>query len=88
MSDLEETYVRLAQTVLPDGSLVDREWTPAERYRLFARGFRDGAGTRGVRKECAGLGAYERGYAEGREATYKACADYAALVGYTPTVLR
>lgn len=84
----EEVYERMAQTVLPDGTIINRPWQANERYQLFARGFRDGAGTKPMRKDHMGLGAYDRGYAEGVAATKAACAAYAKEVNYTPAILR
>ena len=83
-----EQNKRLAQTKMPNGTVVDRPWTSGERYQLYRRGFRDGAGGRGVRHECEGLGAYDRGYAEGRATASAAISAYAQEIGYTPTILR
>jgi hypothetical protein len=83
-----EKNKRLAQTRLPGGKLVEREWTAHERYMLYASGFKDGAGVRPIDKEREGLGAYDRGYADGRLARSNAIASYANEVGYRPTILR
>jgi len=79
----EEKYKRLATT-----HGIKRPWTPHERYMLFARGFRDGAGTKAMRKDHEGLGAYDRGYAAGQAAAHAAVAAYAKEIGYEPTILR
>lgn len=84
----EEKNSRLAQTKLPDGTVVEREWTPHERYMLYSRGFKDGAGVKAMRKDCEGLGAYERGYDEGRRSLNQHVGAYAKEIGYIPTVLR
>lgn len=80
----KETYVRLSRDI--DG--VEHEWSPRERYMLFVRGFRDGCAVKAMRRDCVGLGAYDRGYAEGRASANVAVAAYAAEIGYEPTVLR
>lgn len=84
----EEKYKRLAQTRLPSGKIVEREWTPHERFQLYAAGFRDGAGNRAMDKDREGLGAYDRGYAEGKKSRGKALKAYAKEIGYKPTILR
>jgi hypothetical protein len=84
----EEKNKRLAQTRLPGGKVIEREWTPHERYMLFAKGFRAGAGARAIDPACEGLGAYDRGYAEGLEARRKAVDAYAKEIGYVPSILR
>lgn len=84
----EEKNKRLAQTALPGGKIVEREWTPHERYMLYSRGFRDGAGGRPIDTEREGLGAYDRGYKDGHTARCKAMKDYAEEIGYEPTILR
>lgn len=81
-------FIRKAQTKLPNGTVVERDWTPSERYQLFARGYRDGAGTKPMRADHMGLGPYDNGYAQGQAATRAACAAYAAKVEYRPTILR
>jgi hypothetical protein len=83
-----ETYKRLAQTELPGGKIVEREWTPHEQYQLYASGFRDGAGSRAMDKDREGLGAYDRGYADGKKARGAALKKYAKEIGYKPTILR
>lgn len=83
-----DTFIRKARTVMPDGTTVERDWNASEKYQLFARGFRDGAGTRPMRKDHMGLGPYDDGYRAGQEATRAATAAYAAKVGHSPTVLR
>jgi hypothetical protein len=45
-----ESYVRKAVTRLPDGRFVERDWTPSERYKLYVRGFRDGASIKAMRE--------------------------------------
>ena len=84
----EEKNKRLAQTKLPSGKVIEREWTPHERYMLFAKGFRDGAGVKAIDKEREGLGAYDRGYDEGIKARREAVGAYAKEIGYEPTILR
>lgn len=81
-----EAYVRKAQTRMPDGTVVERDWTARERYMLYVRGFRDGASVRAMR--FPGLGAYDLGYADGRAARHAAVEAYAKQIGYEPTVLR
>lgn len=83
-----DTFFRKAQTKLPDGTLVDREWSKSERYQLYARGFRDGAGTKAMRKDHIGLGPYDRGYSDGIAATRAACNAEARRLAYEPTILR
>jgi hypothetical protein len=82
----DEKNTRLARTKLPDGTIVEREWTPHERYMLYVRGFRDGAAVKAMAH--SGLGAYDRGYADGRDARASAADAYAKEVGYEPTILR
>lgn len=83
-----DTFFRNAQTVLPGGKVIEREWSASERYQLYARGFRDGAATKPMRKDHIGLGPYDRGYADGVKATRAACRREAKRLGYRPTVLR
>jgi hypothetical protein len=80
----EEKNKRLAKGL--DGK--EREWTPHERYMLFTAGFRDGAASRSMQKKMQGLGAYDRGYSEGRAARERAVKKYAKEIGYKPTILR
>lgn len=84
----QERNKRLAQTKLPDGTVIEREWTPRERYMLYVSGFGDGAAYRSMRPNREGLGAYDRGYADGRAARGRAATAYAKEVGYVPGVLR
>jgi hypothetical protein len=84
----EEKYKRLAQTKLPNGEVIERPWSPHERYMLYAAGFKDGAGVRPIDLEREGLGAYDRGYADGQAARSNAIKAYAEAVGYEPTILR
>ncbi len=86
MSD--ETYARKAQTRLPDGTFVEREWSAHERYQLYMRGFRDGAGIKSMRDDHIGLGAYDRGYGDGRDALHTDLDAYGKEVGHEPSVLR
>lgn len=83
-----ETNVRLAQTKLPGGKIVERDWTAHERFMLFAKGFRSGAGVRAIDPACEGLGAYDRGYDEGIKARREAVDAYAKEIGYVPSILR
>lgn len=85
---MEEKNSRLAQTKNPDGTITERPWTPHERYMLYTRGFREGAGVKSMAKECEGLGAYERGYDDGQRARNQASDAYAKEIGYVPTILR
>lgn len=85
---LAKGYKRLAQTKLPGGDIVERAWTPHEMYMLYVRGFREGAATKAMDKNCEGLEAYERGYDDGQRARNQASSDYAKEVGYNPTILR
>lgn len=82
LADDGATFERLSKSF--DGK--EREWSPAEKFQLYSRGFRDGAATRAMRHE--GLGAYEVGYAEGRQSVRLAVDSYAKRVGYEPTILR
>lgn len=75
---------RLAKGI--DG--IERPWTPHERYMLYCRGFRDGAGIKAMSDECKGLDDYDRGYADGCKARSGAAARFAKKIGYKPTVLR
>ncbi len=84
----EETSVRKAQTKLPDGTLIERDWNARERYQLYVRGFRDGAAVKAMRDDHIGLGAYDRGYGDGRRALVLAAATYAEEVEYEPSILR
>lgn len=84
----KETNKRPAQTRLPDGTVAEREWSPRERYMLFGDGFRAGASMRAFDPKKSGLGAYDRGYAEGQRARGDALTDYAKEIGYEPTILR
>ena len=83
-----EQNKRLAQTALPGGKVIDREWTVHERYMLYAAGFRAGAGMKAIDTTRAGLGAYDRGFHDGRVAAGQAISAYAAEIGYTPSILR
>ncbi len=83
-----EKNKRLAQTKLPSGETIEREWTPHERYMLYAFGWSAGASMRAMDPTKSGLGAYDRGYAEGRAARHTAISWYAVEVGYEPTILR
>lgn len=85
---IEEKYIRKAQTKLPGGKIVERDWTTHERYMLFAKGFSAGAGGRARDPQCEGLGAYDRGYDEGIQARRKAVDAYAKEIGYVLSILR
>lgn len=78
----DERWIRLAKSF--DGK--EREWSPHEKYQLYARGFRDGAANHSMKHE--GLGSYDRGYADGIQARRMATSSYAREVGYEPTILR
>lgn len=67
---------------------VERPWTVTECYQLYARGFRDGAGTRAMRSDHVGLSVYDRGYADGCAATRAACTAYAKEIGHSASILR
>lgn len=84
----DETYVRKAQTRLSDGTFVERDWSAGERYQLYMRGFRDGAAIKAMRDDHIGLGAYDRGYGDGRHALHVALDAYGKEVGHVPSVLR
>jgi len=80
--------MRKARTKLPGGEIIEREWKPCELYQLYARGFRDGAGTKPMRKDHMGLEPYDRGYTDGVAAVRAACSAEAKRLEYEPTVLR
>jgi hypothetical protein len=80
-----EQYIRLAYS---RGSKTGRPWTTHERYQLYAAGFRAGAGMRPIDGDRSGLGAYDRGYADGLKAMREAVSAYAGRIGYEPTILR
>lgn len=84
----EDTFDRKAQTRLPDGTIVERDWTASERYQLYARGWRDGAGLRPTRKDHLGLGPYNRGYGDGSKARDAACEAEALRIGFTVRIVR
>jgi hypothetical protein len=84
----KEKNKRLAETMLPGGEVIKREWTPKERYMLFRVGFGDGASLRSMQKKLQGLGAYDRGYGEGQNARVEAMNKYAEEIGYKPSILR
>lgn len=65
---------------------TEREWTPAEMYQLYFRGFRDGAGITAMRH--SGLPPYDRGYRDGKKARADACAVFAKEISYRPSILR
>lgn len=79
---------RKAQTRLPDGSVIERDWYPHELYALFVRGFRDGACRKQYRDGHGELLAYLEGYNAGIAALGEAAAGYAKRVGHEPTILR
>lgn len=87
-SAITDTFVRKAQTMLPGGRIVERDWTAAECFKLYRDGWTDGAAIHAMRKTHVGLGPYERGYADGRKARNDACEAEAKRVGYEPTILR
>jgi hypothetical protein len=83
MASKKKAPYRLAQ------GLTDpepREWRPQEKYMLYARGFRDGAGVRAMQHE--GHPSYDEGYAAGRKAANKAIDAYCKKIGYKPDILR
>lgn len=63
-----------------------REWTPAEHYAMYFRGFRDGAAISAMKH--SGFEAYERGYKDGQQALRAACDAFGKEVGHTPSILR
>jgi len=67
---------------------VSRPWMPRERYMLYSRGFRDGAGIKAMNAECSGLEDYDRGYADGCKARGAATTRFAKEIGYKPSILR
>jgi hypothetical protein len=73
---------RLSQPI--DGP--PREWNERERYQLWRRGFRDGAGS--AAKRHPGFVDYERGWEEGAAARIAAGNKFAAEIGYAPSILR
>lgn len=76
--------VRLAQTKLPGGKLVERPWIPHERYVLFRKGYSAGAQGNAADPNCDGVASYDRGYKEGNEARNNALRTYAREVGHDP----
>ena len=63
----EKSTFRLAQGLTDP---APREWTPQhEKYMLYVRGFRDGAGTHAIRPDHEGHPSYDRGYQDGRDAS-------------------
>lgn len=80
--------MRKAQTRLPDGTTIERDWYPHELYTLYVRGFRDGVGGKVQRKDHEELLPYLRGYNDGITAVQAAATAYADEVGYEPSVLR
>jgi len=70
---------------------VEREWTPAEKFQLYIRGFKDGAGARVQRIEESKLSFYREGYEAGDRARDRVIVGYAMKVGHdvsTMTLLR
>lgn len=84
----EDTFSRKALTLLPDGTIVERDWTKKECFHLYVRGFRDGAGARTKRKDHVGLGPYDRGYTDGLKAARDAAQNEAKRLDYKPEILR
>ncbi len=83
-----EKNKRLAQTRLADGTVIDREWMPSERYMLYASGWTAGAGIKAIDPKREGLGAYDRGYQDGVAARQKAIDSYCKEIGHKPSFLR
>lgn len=70
------------------GAQEGRDWTPGEMSVLYRRGFKHGACSNAMDKQCAELPWYAHGYADGREAAAEAMDVFNAKVGYVPSVLR
>lgn len=81
-------YMRLAQTILSDGTILEREWTVSEQYQLYRRGFKHGASLKSIHKEYIGIEAYNKGYSDGSFSIKEACQKYANSIGYEPSILR
>jgi hypothetical protein len=67
---------------------VERPWTKDEKYVLFMRGWRDGAGTHAMRKDHEDVQEYARGYQAGYDARVFAASSAAKRIKYKPRVLR
>ncbi len=72
--------------------MIDRSTQEANRYHVFARGWRDGAGSHAMRPDHMNHPTlavdYEAGYASGRDAYSNAMTAASARLGYVPCVLR
>jgi len=86
---------RRAQTHLPDGTIVEREWKPRERFHLFRAGLNHGLAGRKKDETREGMVDYDRGYAEGEELRERVTflqreklVAFMGEVGYQPSLLR
>jgi hypothetical protein len=68
---------------------VERPWTKDEKFMLYMRGWRDGAGQRAMREEVhLTCPEYDTGYADGYEARQRASQRAAKRLKYKPSILR
>lgn len=65
-----------------------KHFVAREKYMLYVRGFRDGAGVHAMRANHGGLEAYERGYADGIRARQEHVHRFCEELGYEPEILR
>lgn len=86
MSELPEPRKKYRLAKGSDGK--ERPWMKSEKYMLFMRGWRDGAGGHAIRKDHEDIQEYERGYQTGYGARHLAAANAAKRLKYKPEILR
>lgn len=79
---------RLAQTRLPGGRIVGREWLPEELFVLYMRGWKDGAYGVAMRKEYDTVPEYDKGYEVGYKAKHAAAKAAGKHLKHKPNILR
>jgi len=65
---------------------MKKEFSKNERYMLYCRGFGDGAAVRAKRH--IDIFDYDEGYDAGFKSRCEACAEFAKIIDYKPTILR
>lgn len=75
---------RKATTRLPDGSVIERDWTTRELLALYMRGWTDGAQHKPQRDDHTDLVSYLRGYNDGLQARITAQLAESKLLDHTP----
>lgn len=73
---------------LPGGRVIERPWQRSELFQLYMRGWRDGAGSKPMRKDHMDCPEYDKAYAAGCKAREAVSRRVANRLRHTPNILR